>query len=210
MDTLKDATILAIDDDVQTLFLLNKLLVNKCKELLLQNNAAAGVKLAQKKQPDLILLDVFLNVKENGIEICQQLKADPKTQHIPVIFLSALTTPTDKVRGFSVGGVDYITKPFDLNEAIARIKSCLTTHQKFQQTSTTEPEVAAETLQQCFLNPRELQIVQLYISGYKRSDIAAKVHVSENTVKWYLKQIFQKLGVSNRAALIEKVKKLGF
>lgn len=210
MDNLKDATILAIDDDIQILFLLNKLLVNKCKELLLQNNAAAGVKLAQEKQTDLILLDVFLNEKENGIEICQQLKVDSKTQHIPVIFLSALTAPADKVKGFSAGGVDYITKPFDSNEVIARINSCLMTHQKIQQTLATEPEAAAETLQQYCLNRRELQIVQLYISGYKRSDIAAKIYVSENTVKWYLRQIFQKLEVSNRAALIEKVKKLGF
>lgn len=209
MNILKNATILAIDDDIPTLFLLNKILINKCKELLLQNNAALGLKLAHEKQPALILLDVFIN-QENGIEVCKQLKADAKTQHIPVIFLSSSNSPKDKVKSFSAGGVDFISKPFDINEVIARVEACLLTHQKIQQTLSPNPEKTAEILQRYHFSSRELEIVRLYISGHKRCDIAAKIYISENTVKWYLKQIFQKLEVDNRADLIEKMRTLKF
>ncbi len=61
----------------------------------------------------------------NGYEVCQQLKASEQTKEIPVIFLSALDEPMDKVMAFDVGGVDYITKPFQFEEVLARVKTHL-------------------------------------------------------------------------------------
>src|SRR4026208_1386293 len=74
---------------------------------------------ARKDPPDLILLDI--NMPElNGYEVCEQLKADELLQGIPVIFISALTEQLDKVKAFAIGGVDYITKPFQFEEFQAR------------------------------------------------------------------------------------------
>ncbi|MCP4603726.1 MAG: PAS domain S-box protein, partial [Proteobacteria bacterium] len=75
--------------------------------------------------PDLILLDIKMP-EMDGYEVCQQLKANEKTRHIPVIFISALAEVADKVKGFTVGGVDYITKPFRVEEILARVKTHLT------------------------------------------------------------------------------------
>ncbi|MGA0199374.1 MAG: response regulator, partial [Prochlorotrichaceae cyanobacterium] len=71
--------------------------------------------------PDLILLDIMLPGLD-GFNVCQQLKADAKTADIPVIFMTALTDTADKLKGFSLGAVDYITKPFQQEEVLARVK----------------------------------------------------------------------------------------
>ena len=78
----------------------------------------------QESLPDLILLDVMMPGID-GFETCRRLKANPKTQEIPVIFLSALDEVIDKVKAFAVGGVDYITKPFQNQEVLARVESQL-------------------------------------------------------------------------------------
>src|SRR5436309_3252128 len=79
---------------------------------------------ARRDPPDLILLDI--NMPEmNGYEVCEHLKADDKLKGIPVIFISALTEPLDKVRAFALGGVDYITKPFQMEELHARVETHL-------------------------------------------------------------------------------------
>jgi CheY-like chemotaxis protein len=75
--------------------------------------------------PDLILLDIVMPGM-SGYELCEHLKADEKTRDIPIIFISALDEVADKVRGFSVGGVDYITKPFQAEEVLARVGTHLT------------------------------------------------------------------------------------
>lgn len=202
MDMLKNSTLLAIDDDVDILNLLNTLLVNKCKKIILEDNPQIGLKLAYEEQPDLILLDVVIK-KVSGYTVCQQLKANTKTAHIPVIFLSSLDQAKDKVKGFTVGGVDYISKPFAIEEVIARIESSLIIHKKI---FLSEKDKFLKTIEPYQLNDREIKILYLYISGHKRSEIAAEINLSDHAVKWYVKQLFEKFDVDNRAALIEKCK----
>ena len=208
MNSLKNATILAIDDEPQILSLLNKMLANQCKNLIVEHDANQALALMQNTQPDLLLLDIMMQ-KNCGYEICQQIKANQHTEHIPVIFLSSLALSDDKVKGFEVGGVDFITKPFDIAEVIACIKSCLKTHQKIPTTSQVELLKNAQFLEKYSFNKHELAILHLYIAGYKRSEIAEKTNLSENTVKWYLKQIFQKFHIASRAELIEKAREMG-
>src|SRR6204780_2308622 len=79
---------------------------------------------ARRDPPDLILLDI--NMPDmNGYEVCEHLKADDKLKGIPVIFISALTEQLDKVKAFTVGGVDYLTKPFQMDELHARVETHL-------------------------------------------------------------------------------------
>jgi signal transduction histidine kinase len=82
---------------------------------------------AQAVAPDLILLDIKMPGM-NGYEVCQELKADPRTRDIPIIFISALDQTEDKVKAFTVGGVDYVTKPFQVEEVLARVETHLALH----------------------------------------------------------------------------------
>lgn len=121
----KLGNILLVDDTPANLKVLTELL----KEYNYKVRAVPSGKLALKSvahsQPDLILLDI--NMPEmNGYEVCQQLKDNPETASIPVIFISALDDVQDKIQAFRQGGVDYITKPFQIEEVHARIKTHLT------------------------------------------------------------------------------------
>jgi len=72
-------------------------------------------------RPELILLDIMMPVKD-GYEVCKELKNDPGNREIPVIFLSALSNAADKVKGLEIGAIDYVTKPFDHAEVLARVR----------------------------------------------------------------------------------------
>ncbi|MFZ2726646.1 MAG: DNA-binding response regulator [Methylococcaceae bacterium] len=212
LSLLKKATILAVDDDAVSLTLLSKCLAGYCHELLLERLVSKAFVIAAKKQPDIILLDVVIQ-EINGYEVCQRLKSNPATAHIPVIFVSALMRADDKIRGFEMGAVDYICKPFNEQELRVRIESCLKVHAQIrhaQQFTIDNTEIDYDALIKHYkLSAQELTTLRLYASGYKRSDIAGQLAVSENTVKWYLKNIFDKLEVENRSQVIAKAREIG-
>jgi DNA-binding response OmpR family regulator len=116
-----DATILIIEDTPPNLHLLATILARYGYQTISASDGPTGLSLAHTGHPDLILLDVRMPGM-NGYEVCQQLKDDPITSHIPVIFVSAPDEPEDKVLGFSVGGIDYFTKPYQAQEIHARVK----------------------------------------------------------------------------------------
>jgi signal transduction histidine kinase len=119
------ANLLVVDDTPDNLRLLSTMLSDKGYKVRAVINGEMALKAARSTPPDLILLDITMP-QMNGYEVCQHLKADGKTSGIPVIFLSALDQVLDKVTAFAVGGVDYITKPFHLEEVLARIENQLT------------------------------------------------------------------------------------
>ena len=113
--------ILAIDDEEIYIHAIVGLLSEKYKIIIAQNGCE-GLEIAQSDPPpDLILLDVLMP-DMGGFEVCRQLKEDARTKDIPVVFLSALEAVDHKTKGFEVGGVDYITKPFQGKEVLARVK----------------------------------------------------------------------------------------
>ena len=118
------ANILVVDDHYDNLSLLTQVLSDQGYEVRVAPSGKLALKSASASPPDLILLDVMMP-QMDGYEVCTRLKADKKTREIPVIFLSALGEALDKVKAFDVGGVDYITKPFDPVEVVARIKNQL-------------------------------------------------------------------------------------
>jgi len=114
--------ILAIDDEEIYLHAIVGVLAETYK-IIIALNGQEGLKIARSDPPpDLILLDVMMP-DMGGFEVCRQLKKDPHTQDIPVVFLSALEEVENKTKGFEVGGVDYITKPFQGEEVLARVKT---------------------------------------------------------------------------------------
>ena len=116
--------VLIVDDDRNTLHLLFRTLEQQDYKIFVAENGSDAIRLAGTVQPDLILLDVRLP-DINGFEVCRALKAADETKRIPVIFMTGMTETVDKLKGFDVGGVDYITKPFDYDELIVRIQTQL-------------------------------------------------------------------------------------
>ncbi|RUT10246.1 hypothetical protein DSM106972_007410 [Dulcicalothrix desertica PCC 7102] len=113
-------TILVIDDSPTNLEVLYTTLSDAGYEVLVEMDGYSGIEQAQNNPPDLILLDIMMP-KINGYEACRKLQSNPITKDIPIIFMTALSDTLEKVKGFQMGAVDYITKPFQQEEVIARI-----------------------------------------------------------------------------------------
>jgi sigma-B regulation protein RsbU (phosphoserine phosphatase) len=153
------ANILIVDDKPANLQLLSKMLSEHGYRVRPVPNGAMALSAAQAEPPDLVLLDIKMP-EMDGYSVCEQLKTDQKTCDIPIIFISALDAIQDKVKAFRAGGVDYITKPFQIEEVLARVDTHLTLRklqtqlQEANQKMTAELELAGE-VQNSFLS-REL------------------------------------------------------
>ncbi len=115
-----DYKILIVDDVVSNVLLLKILLTNEKFQVCTANCGNACIEQARKEHPDLILLDVMMP-DINGFDTVVILKKDPETADIPIIFLTALNTPADLVKGFQVGANDFLTKPFNKEELVMRV-----------------------------------------------------------------------------------------
>jgi len=132
--------ILIIDDNATNIGVLIETLKRHGFETITARHGAMGIRRAQFSQPDLILLDIKMP-EMDGYEVCERLKSDEQTRHIPVIFISALSETFDKVKAFSVGGVDYVTKPFQEKEVLARVKTHLVLQSQKKQLQTQAEEL---------------------------------------------------------------------
>ena len=128
----KKEYILVVDDTPHNLQLLLNMLTRKGYEAMGVSDGIKALADMQDKLPDLVLLDINMpNI--NGFEVCQKLKSGDRTRDIPIIFVSARDEVLDKVQAFSLGGVDYITKPFQIAEVLARVENQLTLRRLQQQ-----------------------------------------------------------------------------
>lgn len=116
--------ILVVDDQPINVQLLKRKLEKEGIEILAAYNGQEALDLVAHTKPDLILLDVMMPDMD-GIEVCQRLQADEAARHIPIIFVTARTSKEGKIAGLGVGAVDYITKPIDLDETLARVQTQL-------------------------------------------------------------------------------------
>jgi DNA-binding response OmpR family regulator len=114
--------ILLVDDVPQNVQILHQILDSGEYSFAVAINGEGTLGLVEKQPPDLILLDIMLG-DIDGFEVCERIKKNPKTADIPIIFLTAKVALQDKVRGFKLGAVDYITKPFEDAEVVARVRT---------------------------------------------------------------------------------------
>jgi two-component system sensor histidine kinase/response regulator len=129
--TQKD-TILIVDDIQENVSVLFRFLSNEGFKVLVAQDGEQALRLFDFVCPDVILLDVMMPGMD-GFEVCKILKSQEKTQEIPIIFMTALTDTVDKVKGFSLGAADYITKPFQQEEVLARVNVHIKLHKLQQQ-----------------------------------------------------------------------------
>ena len=113
-------TVLIVDDTIANVLLLKVLIGNQKYRIVTAGNGMEALQAVEKESPDLILLDIMMPGM-NGYEVAEKLKADPRTQEIPIIFLTALNSTTDIVKGFKTGASDYISKPFNKEELLIRV-----------------------------------------------------------------------------------------
>ena len=120
-----EGCVLVVDDNPTNLSVLVNILRDVGLRVLVATDGESALEQVAYNKPDLILLDVMMPGID-GFETCQRLKANPDTANIPVIFMTALSETVDKVRGLSMGAVDYVTKPFEHEEVLVRIRTHIT------------------------------------------------------------------------------------
>jgi light-regulated signal transduction histidine kinase (bacteriophytochrome) len=134
--------ILLVDDNLDNIELLKIILEEDGYEIVFASNGEQALEMTSKLNPKLILLDIMMPGID-GFETCQKLKENKTTREIPVIFLSAKNMPEDIVKGFEVGGLDYITKPFNIYEVRRRVKTHLQTQNLIAQKEKSEEKAKA-------------------------------------------------------------------
>ena len=199
-DSAKD-TLLIVDDMPDNISILLAFLSKSGFKVLVTPNGEQGLKTAEYAHPDLILLDVMMPGMD-GFEVCQQLKSQDKTSDIPIIFMTALADTVDKVKGFNLGAADYITKPIQQEEVLARVTTHLKLHklqkqlqhqkqqlheqnQKLQEEITARKQIE-ESLQRTadMLSERTLQLEQRTIELEKSNmELDAFAHTVAHDLK---------------------------
>ena len=134
-------TILIVDDTAHVRQLLAAMLKTRGYDVQAAESGAHALKAVRDLSPDLILLDIMMP-EMDGYEVCKRLKDDPQTRDIPVIFISALEQTDDKVKAFSAGAVDYVSKPFQIKEVIARVGAQLSLRSMQKQLQAASEELA--------------------------------------------------------------------
>lgn len=149
--------VLIVDDIPSNLNFLSEVLHLEGIGVMLATSGADALEIARYKHPDLILLDIAMPMMD-GYEVCAKLKSNPATQDIPVIFLTARTEPEDILKGFHTGAVDYILKPFNATELIARVRTHLELRSKTEELKTLNAQLEEQVKQ------RTSEISQAYRS----------------------------------------------
>lgn len=199
-DTQSRGDILIVDDTPDNLRLLSAMLTKQGFEVRKALNGPSAIASVQADAPDLILLDIKMPDMD-GYEVCQRLKADAKTCAVPVIFISALDDVMDKVRAFASGGVDYITKPFQEAEVLARIENQLQIQWLQKQLVAQNEELARsnrELEQFAYVVSHDLQQPLQSMTGFAKLIILKYQNYLDETAQDYLNRMIESGGRMQR------------
>ncbi len=180
--------ILIVDDTPANLQLLTSLLRRRGYEVRAANSGALGLAIARATRTEVVLLDISMP-EMDGFTVCEQLKSDQRTRDISVIFVSALSEVVDKVKAFAVGGVDYITKPFHVQEVVARVETHLTLR-RLQQQLQAQNERLQQEMRDRLAAEAALQAANLELKRLANSDGLTQV-ANRRRFDEYLSQEWQ-------------------
>ncbi|KGF72972.1 histidine kinase [Neosynechococcus sphagnicola sy1] len=174
-------TILLVDDTPTNLGVLFESLSDSGFRLLVAEDGESAIAQVHYLKPDLVLLDVMMPGID-GFETCRRLKAEVATQDIPIIFMTALTDPVDKVKGLQIGAVDYITKPFQPDEVLARIHTHLALQNLQKQLQAQNLQLQAEILERQKVE-QALRLLLHSVSHDLRNPVMGMTMVLQNLLK---------------------------
>ncbi|MDD4929856.1 MAG: response regulator [Gallionella sp.] len=178
--------ILAVDDTQASLKLLAEILKAEGYEVRAAISGELALRAAMANPPELVLLDIRMPVMD-GYEVCRRLKAEPATRDVPVIFLSAASETVDKVQGFGVGCVDYVTKPYQREELLARVR----THLELNRLRHHLEALVEKRTHELIASHRETIVTMTRAASYKDEETGA--HVAR--VSFYSVELAQALGM---------------
>ena len=218
---LNRQTILVVEDNISMVnYLIKKLNAKYNVYAALNGNEALKKIKNAAVVPDLIISDVMMDTVD-GYAFAKIISKDPAYNHIPIIFLSAKSTKDDKLQGLGLGAIDFIQKPFSINELLQKIESFLINAGKQKQAVLTSAfknlnnhenfkvknssELFNQNCELYKLTSREKDIVKLICEGHKYKTIGETLFISERTVAKHVQNIFEKLQVSNKIELINKL-----
>ena len=182
--------ILVVDDIPQNLHLLVDILTKYDYKVRPVPNGKLALSATEINPPDLILLDIMMPDLD-GYQVCKELKSNPKTKDIPIIFISAINEPVDKVKAFAMGGVDYITKPFQMHEVLIRVKHQLSLVNLKRQLKIKNKQLN-ETVEQLQNDQKEIVRTQKYLALEKiTSGITQQVNYPLSAINSSLAELNQ-------------------
>lgn len=191
--------ILIIEDDPQMRANLTTILQMESYQVTASANGADGLTQARQSHPDLILCDIMM-AGADGHEVLRQLRGDPGTAGIPLIFLTAKTDPADLRRSMNLGADDYLTKPITVPELLAAIEARLQRKKELRTGGGFQPSFQSPApLEKLGLTPREAEVLFWVAQGKTNAEIGLILELSIGTVKKHIEHILPKVGVENRA-----------
>ena len=193
--------ILLIDDDPNLILIVKDYLEFHGYIVTTANNGIEALKVLDEMVPDMIICDVMMP-EMDGYSLVKAVRQNPKTNWIPVLFLSAKGQSQDRVKGLSTGADIYMVKPFEPEELVAQVESCLRQASRlirYSKKGEGSPEFSVP--QGVELTPTELKVVQLVARGMANKEIAESMKVSQRTVESHVSNMLGKTGLSNRTEL---------
>ncbi|MFD2130541.1 response regulator transcription factor [Pseudogracilibacillus auburnensis] len=191
--------ILIAEDEKKIRSLLRLYLEQNEYTVITAKNGRVALERMKENTVDLIVLDILMP-ELSGLDVCKELRKNYKYKDVPVIYLSSLNEKQSIISGLEIGGDDYMTKPFDPNELVARINAIL---RRTKNNRGEKTDIYYEDL-----TFQETQIVELMERGFTNKEIALKLSLTEGTVKVYNHTIYQKLQVRNRTQAIVRAKEI--
>lgn len=218
------STILVIDDNIDMLAFLQTSLKAKYNVVSATNGEEALNKICQIPVPDLIISDIMMDGID-GYQLYMKIHAEENFSHIPFIFLTAKNTNTDKIKALSMGAMDYICKPFLIDEIRIKVENIIrnnknlrnkdineirTKLEQFLEQTAHSGNGTKETLEAVYrrfgISNREKQVMILLSEGLFNKEISHELEISRSTVDYHIHNIYRKLGVQNKVELVNLIK----
>jgi DNA-binding NarL/FixJ family response regulator len=193
MQRAKRYSVLLVDDELINIKILSDVLKDDY-EVIFATGAQEGIYRAIESKPDIILLDIMMPGMD-GYEACARLQSDPRTAGIPVIFVTALGSTAQEVKGLDTGAVDYVTKPINAEIVKARVRN----HLKYKNLvlASSIPEQFVDHAMES-MTDRQREIFEWVKKGKTNWEIAKIIGCSQENVKYHMKNILRVLGSYNR------------
>ena len=195
--------LLLIDDDPNLILLVKDYLEFRGYQVMTAENGREALDLLEQDIPDMIICDVMMP-EMDGYALVKHIREEPRTNRIPVLFLSAKGQSQDRVKGLNEGADVYMVKPFEPEELVAQVESSLDQIKRWQQGRPMGLDGGGPTIHvphHVELTPTELKVVQLVAKGMANREIAEKLKVSQRTIESHVSNMLNKTSLNNRTEL---------